>query len=193
MQGLRTLCLANKVMEEEEWADWDRRYQSAAADLEDRDAQLAALYLEAEAGLELVGVTAIEDKLQDGVPESIHTLLQAGIKASPPPFPLSPPVTPSSPLRPTPPPKPGRGRAREHTHTAAGWDHDVFLSPPSPHNPNPWRWRGLANVGNGDAGSYGMEVVAREPALSHQTTQHRWLKSTPPPHPTQSPFTSTRQ
>ena len=67
-------------MEEEEWAAWDRRYQAAAADLDDRDAQLAALYQEAEAGLELVGVTAIEDKLQDGVPESIHTLLQAGIK-----------------------------------------------------------------------------------------------------------------
>lgn len=58
------------------------RYQEAAGDLEDRDARLAALYEEAELGLELVGVTAIEDKLQDGVPESIHTLLQAGIKAS---------------------------------------------------------------------------------------------------------------
>lgn len=72
--------LANKVMEEEEWAEWDRRYQIAAADLDDRDARLAALYTEAEANLELVGVTAIEDKLQMGVPESIHTLLQAGIK-----------------------------------------------------------------------------------------------------------------
>ena len=57
------------------------RYQEAAADLEDRDARLAELYKEAELGLELVGVTAIEDKLQEGVPESIHTLLQAGIKA----------------------------------------------------------------------------------------------------------------
>ena len=73
--------LANKVLEEEVWAEWDRRYQAAAADLDDRDARLAALYTEAEANLELVGVTAIEDKLQLGVPESIHTLLQAGIKA----------------------------------------------------------------------------------------------------------------
>lgn len=80
LQGLRTLVLANKVLEEQEWAEWDKRYQLAASDLEDRDARLAALYTEAEANLELVGVTAIEDKLQVGVPESIHTLLQAGIK-----------------------------------------------------------------------------------------------------------------
>ncbi len=74
------MVLANKVLEEQEWAEWDKRYQQAAADLEERDARLAALYTEAEANLELVGVTAIEDKLQVGVPESIHTLLQAGIK-----------------------------------------------------------------------------------------------------------------
>ncbi len=33
-----------------------------------------------EADLELVGVTAIEDKLQDGVPAAIQTLLDAGMK-----------------------------------------------------------------------------------------------------------------
>ena len=84
-QGLRTLALGSKVLEEEEWAAWDARYQEAAADLDDRDARLAALYTEVELNLELVGVTAIEDKLQVGVPEAIHTLLQAGIKVSPRP------------------------------------------------------------------------------------------------------------
>ena len=64
------------------WVSAWCRYQAAAGDLEDRDARLAELYKEAELGLELVGVTAIEDKLQDGVPESIHTLLQAGIKVN---------------------------------------------------------------------------------------------------------------
>ena len=33
-----------------------------------------------EKNLFLLGATAIEDKLQDGVPETIHTLQQAGIK-----------------------------------------------------------------------------------------------------------------
>lgn len=33
-----------------------------------------------ERDLELIGVTAIEDKLQDGVPAAIQTLLDAGVK-----------------------------------------------------------------------------------------------------------------
>lgn len=33
-----------------------------------------------EEGLEIMGVTAIEDKLQDGVSDALHTLQQAGIK-----------------------------------------------------------------------------------------------------------------
>lgn len=35
---------------------------------------------EIESNLELIGVTAIEDKLQDEVPEAIATLIEAGIK-----------------------------------------------------------------------------------------------------------------
>ncbi len=34
-----------------------------------------------ERGLELVGLTAIEDKLQDGVPDTIRLLIDAGMKA----------------------------------------------------------------------------------------------------------------
>lgn len=33
-----------------------------------------------EQNLQLLGATAVEDKLQDGVPDAIHTLQQAGIK-----------------------------------------------------------------------------------------------------------------
>ncbi len=35
-----------------------------------------------EQNLQLLGATAIEDKLQEGVPDTIHTLQQAGIKVS---------------------------------------------------------------------------------------------------------------
>merc|ERR1719456_25741 len=38
-----------------------------------------AVELETEKGLQLVGSTAIEDRLQDGVPDVIETLRQAGI------------------------------------------------------------------------------------------------------------------
>ena len=36
-QGLRTLVVAGKTLEEDDWAAWDARYQQAAADLEHRD------------------------------------------------------------------------------------------------------------------------------------------------------------
>jgi len=79
-QGLRTLCIATKVLSRNEWMTWDKEYQTAAADLDDRDAASAAAAELIEKDLDFVGVTAIEDKLQEGVPESIATLLDAGIR-----------------------------------------------------------------------------------------------------------------
>jgi len=46
----------------------------------DRDAQLNEVYEDIERDLKLLGATAIEDKLQDGVPEAIANLSLAGIK-----------------------------------------------------------------------------------------------------------------
>ena len=48
--------------------------------MEGRDEKLAALYEEIEQNMTLIGATAIEDKLQDGVPETIANLALAGIK-----------------------------------------------------------------------------------------------------------------
>jgi phosphoglycolate phosphatase-like HAD superfamily hydrolase len=48
--------------------------------LEDRDAQINAAYELIEKDLDLIGSTAIEDKLQDGVPETIANLARASIK-----------------------------------------------------------------------------------------------------------------
>jgi hypothetical protein len=48
--------------------------------LENRDDKLAAVYEEIETDMLLIGATAIEDKLQDGVPEAIANLLLADIK-----------------------------------------------------------------------------------------------------------------
>ena len=48
--------------------------------MHDRESQIDALYEEIEVGLELLGATAIEDRLQDGVPETIADLKEAGIK-----------------------------------------------------------------------------------------------------------------
>lgn len=78
--GLRTLVLASKVIPEEVYTDWDNRYQEASRMFEGRDAAMDELGNEIEMDLELIGVTAIEDKLQDGVPEAIKTLLDANIR-----------------------------------------------------------------------------------------------------------------
>lgn len=43
-------------------------------------AQLAEAYRKVESGLELLGVTGIEDRLQEGVKETIEKLRAAGIK-----------------------------------------------------------------------------------------------------------------
>lgn len=48
--------------------------------MKNKDERLAELYEEIEKGMTLLGATAIEDKLQDGVPETIAKLIQANIK-----------------------------------------------------------------------------------------------------------------
>lgn len=63
-QGLRTLVVGTKIIDDATYQSWDRRYQEAAASFVDRDERLDALGREIEDGLELIGVTAIEDKLQ---------------------------------------------------------------------------------------------------------------------------------
>ncbi|KAF8205548.1 phospholipid-translocating ATPase [Mycena galopus ATCC 62051] len=78
--GLRTLTLAYKVLQEEEYAAWNKRYDEAAVALDDREDLIEAVSDEIEHDLRLLGATAIEDRLQDGVPETIADLKRAGIK-----------------------------------------------------------------------------------------------------------------
>jgi len=79
-EGLRTLVLGTKLIPENEYVEWDRRYQEASCLFEGREDALDGLGLEIETDIELIGVTAIEDKLQQGVPAAIETLLDAGIR-----------------------------------------------------------------------------------------------------------------
>lgn len=58
-----------------------RALRSMGGEQAARSAQVAASAEQVEADLELTGVTAIEDKLQGGVPATIQTLLAARIKA----------------------------------------------------------------------------------------------------------------
>ncbi|KAF2356558.1 P-type ATPase subfamily IV [Trinorchestia longiramus] len=79
-EGLRTLCLAVKDLEEPYFQDWKRRHHEAATSVSNRDDKLHEIYEEVEKNLTLIGATAIEDKLQDGVPQAIASLALADIK-----------------------------------------------------------------------------------------------------------------
>ena len=79
-EGLRTLCLAKKDLDVTVYEKWKERYQEAVTSLQNREEKVSAVYEEIEANLILVGTTAIEDKLQDGVPQCIANLAAANIK-----------------------------------------------------------------------------------------------------------------
>ncbi|RVE71677.1 hypothetical protein OJAV_G00054380 [Oryzias javanicus] len=79
-EGLRTLALAYKELDEEYCDVWMKKFLFVSSVLENREDQLAALYEEIEHGMKLLGATAIEDKLQEGVPETISRLNLADIK-----------------------------------------------------------------------------------------------------------------
>ncbi|XP_068154380.1 phospholipid-transporting ATPase ID isoform X8 [Drosophila tropicalis] len=79
-EGLRTLVLAERRLTEQYYNDWRMRQQEASLAMDSREQRLNAIYEEIESEMQLVGVTAIEDKLQDGVPKSIANLQNAGIK-----------------------------------------------------------------------------------------------------------------
>lgn len=80
-EGLRTLCLAVREVPEQEFQEWYQIYDTALTTVGGTRAEeldKAAEIIEHD--FFLLGATAIEDRLQDGVPETIHTLQQANIK-----------------------------------------------------------------------------------------------------------------
>lgn len=79
-EGLRTLCLAVKDIPDSVYTMWAAKYKEASIALENRDDKMNECYEEIEKDLTLLGATAIEDKLQDGVPDAIANLAMAGIK-----------------------------------------------------------------------------------------------------------------
>ena len=80
-EGLRTLIVAYRILTEEEYEEWAAMMHDAETDMsENRKKKLEDAAAAIERDLELLGCTAIEDKLQEEVPETIHNLLRANIK-----------------------------------------------------------------------------------------------------------------
>ncbi|XP_065860929.1 phospholipid-transporting ATPase 3 [Euphorbia lathyris] len=78
--GLRTLCLAYRDLSPEIYESWNEKFIQAKSSLRDREKKLDEVAELIEKELILIGSTAIEDKLQEGVPGCIETLARAGIK-----------------------------------------------------------------------------------------------------------------
>ncbi|XP_045063375.1 phospholipid-transporting ATPase IA isoform X3 [Coregonus clupeaformis] len=79
-EGLRTLCFAVAEISESSYQQWLEVFHRAATALQNRALKLEESYELIEMNLQLLGATAIEDKLQDKVPETIETLMKADIK-----------------------------------------------------------------------------------------------------------------
>ncbi|KAG5762832.1 hypothetical protein H9Q72_009077 [Fusarium xylarioides] len=79
-EGLRTLLFAQKFITEQEYQDWKKIWDEATISLSDRQQRIEDAGDMIEQSFDLVGATAIEDKLQKGVPETIERLRKANIK-----------------------------------------------------------------------------------------------------------------
>ena len=79
-EGLRTLVLGLRILTDEQCNEWLEEYTAASTSINNRDELLTKAALNIEKKLHIVGATAIEDKLQDGVPETIQKLGKSGIK-----------------------------------------------------------------------------------------------------------------
>ncbi|XP_077594057.1 phospholipid-transporting ATPase ID-like [Stigmatopora nigra] len=78
--GLRTLVLAHKDLDESVFSEWSGRHHRASLAVSGGDREMDQLYEEMEKDLLLLGATAVEDKLQDGVPQTIRRLSEAAVK-----------------------------------------------------------------------------------------------------------------
>src|SRR5436305_8675207 len=80
-EGLRNLVIGRRSLTEELWNEFEEAFRVADTQLADRDSAKATVvgkYL--EHGLEILGITGVEDKLQDDVKPSLELLRNAGIR-----------------------------------------------------------------------------------------------------------------
>ena len=81
-KGLRTLCLAKRQLSGSEWSAFEARIKKASENIDSREARVAEIDAEIEKNLVLLGCTAVEDKLQPGVQETVAAMRTAGISVT---------------------------------------------------------------------------------------------------------------
>lgn len=78
--GLRNLYVAKAEIPQATFDEWQQAMEKAKALIEGREEAFAEAHKIVECELDFIGSTAIEDKLQDEVAETINFLKMAGIK-----------------------------------------------------------------------------------------------------------------
>jgi phospholipid-translocating ATPase len=79
-EGLRTLVVAKKILTEDQYNDFEAKYNSARLSVTDRQAKLSAVVESLEREMELLCLTGVEDRLQENVRPTLELLRNAGIK-----------------------------------------------------------------------------------------------------------------
>jgi phospholipid-translocating ATPase len=79
-EGLRTLVVARKTLSSEQYQDFEQRFSAAKLSVVNRAAQVAAVVESLQRDMNLLCVTGVEDKLQDGVRVTLEVLRNAGIR-----------------------------------------------------------------------------------------------------------------
>ncbi|KAM6977625.1 phospholipid-transporting ATPase VB [Aplochiton taeniatus] len=79
-EGLRTLCIAKKVLSEKQYSEWSLVRREAMVAIDNKEQLLMDTSVQLETNLTLIGATGVEDRLQESVPETIQALREAGIQ-----------------------------------------------------------------------------------------------------------------
>ncbi|CAH1123846.1 unnamed protein product [Ceutorhynchus assimilis] len=78
-EGLRVLVMAKRVLSQQEYNEWFRKHQDAEMAVDNVDKKIRESFSSIECNMTLLGATGIEDRLQEGVPETLSALISAGI------------------------------------------------------------------------------------------------------------------
>ncbi|XP_055643308.1 phospholipid-transporting ATPase VD isoform X2 [Toxorhynchites rutilus septentrionalis] len=78
-QGLRVLVMAKRHLNLSDFSEWYSKHQECELSMENREKKIRESFSLLERSLVLLGSTGIEDRLQEGVPEAVASLLQSGI------------------------------------------------------------------------------------------------------------------
>lgn len=78
-EGLRTLVITQKFLPKVDYEKWSASFEEASATLSNREAAVRKVIDQLEHNMEFLGVTGVEDKLQEDVCGTLESMRNAGI------------------------------------------------------------------------------------------------------------------